>query len=168
MRLEALFQPRSIAVIGASERPGVGRRTVASLDRIGFAGAIYPINPAYPTILGHPCYPTIVDLPEAPDVAVICLGHQRVLDAFIAAARRGIKGAVIYDGGFAEQGDEGCRLQDKIEAICREAGVALCGPNCTGVLNPHHPSTIYLGELRDPGRTSGSPDAAAGASCDRG
>ena len=80
MWLEALFQPRSIAVIGASEKPTVGRRMVASLGRIGFAGAIYPVNPAYPTILGHPCYPTIADMPEAPDVAVFCLGHQRVLD----------------------------------------------------------------------------------------
>jgi acetate---CoA ligase (ADP-forming) len=53
MRLEALFQPRSIAVIGASEKPTVGRRMVVSLDRIGFVGAIYPVNPAYPTILGH-------------------------------------------------------------------------------------------------------------------
>jgi acetate---CoA ligase (ADP-forming) len=62
MRLEALFRPRSIAVIGASEKPTVGRRMVALLDRIGFAGAIYPINPAYPTVLGHPCYPTIADM----------------------------------------------------------------------------------------------------------
>ena len=61
MRLEALFQPRSIAVIGASEKPTVGRRMVASLDRIGFAGAIYPFNPAYPTVLGHPCYPTLAE-----------------------------------------------------------------------------------------------------------
>src|SRR5215213_7636914 len=120
MRLEALFQPRSIAVIGASEKPGVGRRMVASLDRIGFAGAIHPVNPAYPTILGHQCYPTIADIPEAPDVAVFCLGHERVLDAFTAAAQRGIKGAVIYDGGFAEQGDEGRRLQEDILAISRE------------------------------------------------
>ena len=156
MRLEALFQPRSIAVIGASEKPTVGRRMVASLDRIGFAGAIYPVNPTYPTILGHPCYPSIADVPEAPDVAVFCLGHQRVLDAFIAAARRGIKGAVIYDGGFAEQGEEGRRLQDGILAICREAGIALCGPNCMGVLNPHHPSTTYLGELRDPTGLAGN------------
>src|SRR4051812_40499546 len=156
MRLEALFQPRSIAIIGASEKPTVGRRMVASLGRIGFAGAIYPINPAYPTILDHPCYPTIADLPEAPDVAVFCLGHQRVLDVFIAAARRGIKGAVIYDGGFAEQGEEGRQLQDEIQAICREAGIALCGPNCMGVLNPHHPSTIYLGELRDPTGLAGN------------
>src|SRR3954454_14896860 len=117
MQLEARFQPRSIAVICASERPGVGRRMLASLGRIGFAGAIYPINPAYPTILGHPCYPTIADVPEAPDVAVFCVGHQRVLDPFIAAARRGVKAAVIYDGGFAEQSEEGSRLQDQIQAI---------------------------------------------------
>src|SRR5689334_2407771 len=116
MRLEALFQPRSVAVISASEKPTVGRRMVASLGRIGFAGAIYPVNPAYPTILGHPYYPTIADVPEAPDVAVFCLGHQRVPDALAAAARCGINGAVIYDGGFAEQGDGGYRLQDQIEA----------------------------------------------------
>ena len=89
MRLEALFQPRSVAVIGASEKPTVGRRMVASLDRIGFAGAIYPVNPAYAAVLGHPCYPTIAEVPETPDIAVFCLGHQRMLDAFIAAAQRG-------------------------------------------------------------------------------
>src|SRR3954451_25369324 len=107
MRLEVVVQPQTIAVIRASEKPTVGRRMVMSLDRIGFTGAIYPVNPAYRTILGRPCYPTIADVPEAPDTAVFCLGYQRVLDAFTAAARRGIKGAVIYDGGFAEQGDEG-------------------------------------------------------------
>src|ERR1041385_3190228 len=95
MQLEALFQPRSIAVIGASEKPTVGRRMVASLDRIGFPGALYPINPAYHAILGHPCYPTIADVPEAADIAVFCVSHQRVLDAITAAAWRGIKGAVI-------------------------------------------------------------------------
>ena len=156
MRLEALFRPRSIAVIGASEKPTVGRRMVASLDRIGFTGAIYPVNPAYPTVLGHPCYPSIAELPEAPDVGVFCLGHERVLDAFVAAARHGIKGAVVFDGGFAEQGEAGRRLQSEIEGICRDADIALCGPNCMGVLNPHHPSTTYLGELRDPAGLAGN------------
>lgn len=156
MRLEALFQPRSIAVIGASEKPTVGRRMVASLDRIGFAGAVYPVNPGYPSVLGHPCYPSIAEVPEAPDVAVFCLGHERIRDAFVAAARRGVGGAVIFDGGFAEQGEEGRRLQSEIEGICREAGIALCGPNCMGVLSPHHPSTAYLGELRDPTGLAGN------------
>ena len=156
MRLEALFQPRSVAVVGASEKPTVGRRVVASLDRIGFTGAIYPVNPAYPSVLGHACYASVVELPEAPDVGVFCLGHARIFDAFVVAAKRGIRAAVIYDGGFAEQDDEGRRMQDRIAAICREAGIALCGPNCMGVLSPHHPSTTYLGELRDPAGLAGN------------
>src|SRR5439155_20416731 len=107
MRLDALFRPKSIAVVGASEKPTIGRRLIAWLDRIGFAGRIFPVNPNYPTVLGRPCYPSIAEVPEAPDLAVFCLGHRLVLDAFVAAAERGIRAAVIYDGGFAERGAEG-------------------------------------------------------------
>src|SRR5579884_3659237 len=156
MPLAALFQPRSIAVIGASEKPTVGRRIVASLDRIGFAGAIFPVNPAYPSVLGHACYPSLADLPETPDVAVFCIGHARIRDAFAAAAKRGVKAAVIYDGGFAEQDEEGRLLQREIADLCRESGIALCGPNCMGVLSPHHRSTTYLQELRDPAGLAGN------------
>jgi acyl-CoA synthetase (NDP forming) len=156
MRLEALFRPESIAVVGASYKPTLGRRIVASLDRLGFAGSIFPVNPNYETVLGHACYPSVADLPQAPDVVAFCLGHARVLDAFIAAAARGMKAAVIYDGGFAEQGDTGRRLQTQIEEICRENGIALCGPNCMGVLNPNHRSTTYLQELRDPAGLAGN------------
>jgi acyl-CoA synthetase (NDP forming) len=156
MRLETLFRPESIAIIGASEKPTPGRRIISSLDRFGFAGSIFPVNPNYETVLGRLCYPSIADLPEAPDVAVFCLGHERVLDPFIAAAKRGMRGAVIYDGGFAEQGADGRGLQARIAAICREAGIALCGPNCMGVLNPHHRSSTYLQELRDPAGLAGN------------
>src|SRR5580658_5595152 len=127
MRLDPLFRPESIAVIGASDKPTIGRRIIASLDRLGFAGRVYPVNPSYETVLGRACYPSAGELPEAPDVAVFCLGHARVLDAFVAAAARGMKAAVIYDGGFAEQGADGRELQRRIEDICREAGIALCG-----------------------------------------
>jgi acyl-CoA synthetase (NDP forming) len=156
MRLEALFRPESIAIVGASDKPTVGRRLIASLDCFGFAGSIYPVNPNYPTVLGRPCYATLADLPEAPDVAAFCVGHARVLDAFLAAAERGVKAAVIYDGGFAEQGPDGRRLQNRIEGICREAGMALCGPNCMGVLSPHHRGSTWLQELRDPGGLAGN------------
>src|SRR5271169_7124533 len=156
MRLEALFRPKSIAVVGASDKPTIGRRLIASLDRIGFAGPIFPINPNYSTVSGRQCYANVAELPEIPDVAVFCVGHARVLDALLAAAARGVRGAVIYDGGFAEQGENGRRLQARIAAICREAGIALCGPNCMGVLNPHHPSTTYLQELRDPSGLAGN------------
>ena len=131
-------------------------RIIASLERLGFPGAIYPVNPNYTAVLNRACYPSLADLPEAPDVAVFCLGHERVLDAFIAGAKRGMKAAVIYDGGFAEQGAEGGALQARIEGICRDAGIALCGPNCMGVLNPHHRSTTYLQELRDPAGLAGN------------
>jgi acyl-CoA synthetase (NDP forming) len=156
MRLEALFRPESIAVFGASDKPTPGRRIIASLERFGFAGAIYPVNPNYTTVLNRVCYASAADLPEAPDVAVFCLGHARVLDAFVAAAKRGMKAAVIYDGGFAEQGTDGRELQTRIADICREAGIALCGPNCMGVLNPHHRSSTYLQELRDPTGLAGN------------
>ena len=127
MRLEALFRPTSIAVVGASDKPTIGRRLIASLDRIGFAGQIFPINPNYSAVSGRQCYANIAELPETPDVAVFCVGHARVLDTLLAAAARGVRGAVIYDGGFAERGEDGRRLQAEIEGICRDAGIALCG-----------------------------------------
>src|SRR4029078_4605211 len=100
MRLDALFRPKSIAVIGASEKPTIGRRLIVSLDRIGFAGRVFPINPNYPTLSGQDCSRSTPETPEVPHTAVFCLGHRHVLDGFIAAAERGIRGAVIYDGGF--------------------------------------------------------------------
>ena len=156
MRLEPLFRPMSIAVVGTSEKPTIGRRLIASLDRFGFAGSVFPVNPSYSTVLGRQCYASVAELPEAPDVAVFCVGHERVLDPLATAATRGVGAAVIYDGGFAERGDEGRRRQAQIEGICRESGIALCGPNCMGVLSPHHRSTTYLQELREPAGLAGN------------
>jgi acetate---CoA ligase (ADP-forming) len=72
------------------------------------------------------------------------------------AAKRRVRAAVVYDGGFAEQGAEGTRRQARLVDLCREAEILLCGPNCMGVLNPHHPSTAYLQELRDPSGLAGN------------
>ena len=156
MQLKPLFRPESIAIVGASDKPTPGRRIIATLERLGYAGRIYPVNPNYTNLLNRPCYPSPADLPEAPDIAVFALGHDRVLSAFMAAAERGMKAAVIFDGGFAEYGEEGRARQDKIAAICRERGIALCGPNCMGVLSPHHKSSSYLQELRDPTGLAGN------------
>src|SRR5215469_1320518 len=156
MQLDALFRPQSIAVVGASEKPTIGRRLIASLDRIGFKGEIFPVNPNYSTVAGRQCWPSLAELPAAPDVAAFCVGHERILDPLTAAAARGVKAAVIYDGGFAEHGADGRRLQSRVESICREAGIALCGPNCMGVLSPRDRSTTYLQELRDPDGLAGN------------
>ena len=91
MQLDALFRPTSIAVIGASDKPTIGRRLIISLDRIGFAGRVFPVNPNYSTVLGRRCWPGIAELPETPDVALFCMGHERVLDAFAAAVERGVR-----------------------------------------------------------------------------
>jgi acetate---CoA ligase (ADP-forming) len=156
MSLDRLLRPRSIAIVGASERPSVGRTLVEALDGIGFRGAVYPINPRYERLLGRRCYPSMAELPGAVDVVAFCVNHARVLEHMKPAADRGVGAAVIFDGGFAEADAEGRARQDAIAAICREASIALCGPNCMGVISPHEPSLVYIQALHDPSRLAGN------------
>ena len=141
MNLDRLTKPRSIAVIGASENVAGTKRIFTSLQTLGYEGAIYPINPKYDTLFGMKCYPSLKDVPTAPDLVSFRVGYQRILENFQMLPEVGAGAAVIYDGGFAESGEEGKKLQDAIMSISREAGIALCGPNCMGVLNPHHRSS---------------------------
>jgi acyl-CoA synthetase (NDP forming) len=148
--IKALLNPRSVAVLGASERASVGRGMVEALERIGFGGAIYPVNPKYTSVGGRNCYASLRELPEPPDVVSFCIRNDGVLENLRAAADHGARAAVIYDGGFAEIGHDGESLQREIAGICREAGMSLCGPNCMGVLNPPARSTTFKQEVRDP------------------
>lgn len=154
--LRALLEPRSIAVLGASERPSIGRSIIESLGRLGYEGAIYPINARYEELLGFKCYPSVLDLPASPDVVAYCIGSAQLLESARQLAERGARGLVVYDGGFAERDDSGRKLQDDVAAICREAGIALCGPNCMGILNPAARSTSYLAAVRDPAGLAGN------------
>jgi acetate---CoA ligase (ADP-forming) len=154
--LRALVQPRSIAILGASDRPSIGRSLIESLSRFGYPGAVYPINPRYGEILGHTCYPSVLDVPTAPDVVAFCIGGAHLLETLPQLAQRGVGAAVIYDGGFAERNEDGRRRQEIITGLCREAGIALCGPNCMGILNPVARSTTYLAALRDPAGLAGN------------
>ena len=156
MPLDRLLRPRSIAILGASERPSVGRTLVEALDGIGFRGDVYPINPKYESLLGRRCYPSVADLPRDVDVLAFCVNHARVLEHMRPAADRGVGAAVVFDGGFAEADGEGRARQDAIAAICREASMALCGPNCMGVISPHVPSLVYIQALHDPTRLAGN------------
>jgi acyl-CoA synthetase (NDP forming) len=156
MQLEAVLRPRSIAILGASERPSIGRALMESATTLGYAGRIYPINPKYTDLLGRPCYPSMRELPEKPDVVALCVSYTRIVESFRTVADKGAGAAVIYDGGFAERGDEGRRRQAELVGMCREAGIALCGPNCMGVLNPHDRSSVYMQEVRDPAGLAGN------------
>ena len=156
MKLGRLVDPQSIAIFGATERPSPGRTLLLALDRLGFKGDVYPINPKYERVLGRTCYPSLRDLPTAPDVVALCVGAADMLAHFTTLAEIGAGGAVVYGGGFAERGEDGKKLQSAIHAICTEAGIALCGPNCMGVLNPPSCSTTYIYEVRDPRRLVGN------------
>jgi len=156
MSLDRLLRPRSIAILGASERPSVGRTLVEALDGIGFRGEVYPVNPRYEVLLGRRCYPSVAELPRDVDVLAFCVNHARVLEHMRPAADRGVGAAVIFDGGFAEADGEGRARQEAIAAICREASMTLCGPNCMGVISPHVPSLVYIQAVHDPTRLAGN------------
>jgi acyl-CoA synthetase (NDP forming) len=149
MQLDPLVKPRSVAIVGATDRAGPGRSVIESLGAIGFTGAIYPVNPKYQTVRNLVCYPSLTDLPEAPDVVVFSIRKPLLLEQVRLAAKRGARAAVIYDAGFAELGEEGARQQAEIAGLCREAGMPMCGPNCMGILNPTARATTYKQTVMD-------------------
>ena len=146
--LRPLIAPRSIAVVGASERSALGRWILEGLAVFGFDGEVYPVNPKFDELLGRKAYASIADLPQAPDLVALCIGRAGVLEAIEQCAGRGVRAAVVYDSGFAEVGGEGRDVQARIVALCREAGIALCGPNCMGILNPSARSTSFKQTIR--------------------
>src|SRR5262245_61700413 len=134
--LRPLLAPRSVAIVGASSRPGtVASLPLANLQRQQYEGAIYPVNPSRDEIGGLRCYPSVEALPEAPDVALIVAPTPGVLPAMEGCARRGVRAAIVISAGFAEAGPEGIEAQARMAALARESGMVLCGPNSIGVLN---------------------------------
>lgn len=131
-----LSAPSSIALIGASSDPvKLAGRPVAYLARLGFAGAVYPINPGLESMHGFRCYPDLDAVPGNIDVALISRPAAAVLEELEKCLRRGIRAFVVLSGGFAESGPEGAVLQERLIAMCRDAGAVLCGPNSAGLYN---------------------------------
>ncbi|WP_454719581.1 MULTISPECIES: acetate--CoA ligase family protein [Cupriavidus] len=150
--LTPLLAPRSIAIVGASDRPGPSRRIFASLEAFGFAGAIHAVNPGRSEALGRDCAPSLAALAArgtVPDVAVLCVAPERVAAAVLDAAEAGVKGVVSYASGVGRATHGGRAALAVIGEACARAGIAFCGPDCMGVLNPATGSTLYLGELHD-------------------
>ncbi len=138
-RLQAIFKPQSVAVIGASTVPGkLGHDILANLKNGGFAGPLYPINPKAEEILGLKVYPTVADTPTPPELAVVVIPAKIVTPTLEQCAAAGVKGAIVITGGFAEAGPEGERLQDQMAQVIRRTGLKVVGPNCQGVNMPHH------------------------------
>ncbi len=135
MGVEVFFYPETVAVVGASGKPGTfSHELLRNLAR-GFRGKVYAVNPKYREIAGVPSYPSILDVPGEVDLAVIALRAPLVPRAVEQAGEKGVKGVIVVAGGFAETGDEGARLQEELLKAARKHGVRVVGPNCIGVYN---------------------------------
>jgi acyl-CoA synthetase (NDP forming) len=134
--LQFALAPRSVAVIGASDNPHkVGGRPILYMQRYGFRGALYPINPGRATVQGLRAYARLEDLPEAPELVIVAVAGDDAVRAVESCAAQGVKVAVVMASGFGETGPQGLRVQDSLVETARRAGMRLIGPNCQGLAN---------------------------------
>ncbi len=134
--LDALFAPRSIAIVGASQDARkIGGRPLAFLKRYGYPGAVYPVNPQYPEVQGVRAYATLGACPSAPEQVIVALPAAKVPAVVAEAAAIGAKTAVVFSSGFGEAGAEGKALQQRLAAVIGDQPMRVLGPNCIGVLN---------------------------------
>jgi acyl-CoA synthetase (NDP forming) len=136
-RLKAALDPRSVAIIGASENPNkVGGRPVHYLDKFGFKGKIFPINPSRPEVQGHTCYKSLDDLPEAPEMVIVAVAGDNAIGAVEDCAAHGVKVAVVMASGFGEvDAVAGKAKERRMVEAARKTGMRIVGPNSQGLAN---------------------------------
>jgi acetyltransferase len=137
-KLEKIFKPKRIALIGVTMNPNsVGGKVLTNLISGGFRGVVYPVNPDYEAVLGIQCYPDVYSLPKTPDLGIICTPAEKVPDVVRACGERGILGLIIMSAGFKEAGAEGAALEEQVKAErSRFDGMRIIGPNCLGIIAP--------------------------------
>jgi acetyl-CoA synthetase len=136
MDLGRLLNPGSIAVVGATDRPGsYGAEAVLNLQTIGFQGEVWGVNPGREEVHGHPCVPSIAELPVPVDAVVVAIPAAGVPEVIEQAGARGCGGAVVISAGFSEV-QEGVVLGEELVAAAARHRLALCGPNCNGIVSP--------------------------------
>jgi len=134
--LEEVFQPSSVAVIGASNKPGkVGTYLFRNIIEAGFGGVVYPVNPSSKSVSGVRCYPSIEDLPETPDLGVVIVPAPTVADTVERLGKAGSRGVIIISSGFRELGEAGAILEDDVVRRAAKYKMSIIGPNCFGVIN---------------------------------
>jgi acyl-CoA synthetase (NDP forming) len=129
------FRPRSIAVVGATERRGLGRDLVRTLDAQGFAGSTWYVNPNRTEVFGKPCHPSVGALPETPDLAMLMVDRDVTLSAIEECRAAGIRNVVVCSAGFSELDNKGRDLEAQITAKARDSGMRILGPNAIGFYN---------------------------------
>ena len=137
--LDAIFSPNNVAVIGATETLGsVGRTIVWNLISSPFGGAVFPVNPKRPSVLGIKAYPSVAALPEPVDLAVIVTPAPTVPGIISECVDAGVKGAIVISAGFKEIGPAGAELERQIMEHAKRGHMRIIGPNCLGVMNPQN------------------------------
>ncbi|KST68603.1 bifunctional acetate--CoA ligase family protein/GNAT family N-acetyltransferase [Mastigocoleus testarum] len=152
--LDAIFAPKNIAVIGATEKEGsVGRTLLWNLIRNPFGGTVFPINPKRNSVLGIKAYPKISDLPESIDLAIIATPAHTVPGIIGECIDAGVKGAITLSAGFKETGEAGVELERQILQQLRRGSMRLIGPNCLGIMNPHtNVNATFASSMALPGK----------------
>lgn len=136
--IENFFNPKSIAVVGASRTPGkVGYDILKNIIQYGYEGAVYPINPGADELLGKKAYPSILEVPEKVDLAVIVVPSKSVIEVIEQCGNKNIDAAIVITAGFKESGLEGAKLENGLVKKAKEVGVRFIGPNCLGVIDTH-------------------------------
>ncbi|MDR3233856.1 MAG: acetate--CoA ligase family protein [Planctomycetaceae bacterium] len=136
-KLDAIFKPKSVAVVGASTKPGTaGNDILLNLVRDKYIGNVYPVNPKADEIHGVKVYPTLTDIPGEVDLAVLVVNAKFVPGVVEESKTKGVKGLVIISAGFKESGHEGAEREKELTKQVQAAGIPLIGPNCLGVINP--------------------------------
>ena len=134
--LEAIFAPQSVAVVGASPDPRkLGHTVLRNIVENGFPGTIYPVHPTAPMVLDLPAYASVAALPATPDLVVVVVPPQAVLETVEQAGQRGVKGLIVITAGFKEIGGAGRALEDQLVALVKQYGMRMVGPNCLGVVD---------------------------------
>jgi acetate---CoA ligase (ADP-forming) len=157
-KLDAIFAPETIAVIGASTQKGkVGHDIFANILSGGYKGTLYPVNPKARSVLSVKCYTTITNIPDPIDLAMIILPPKAAMASVKECIAKGVKGIVIVSAGFKEVGGEGAAIEKQIKTLCTGAGVRLVGPNCLGVINPSPKVSLnasFSARMPEPGNVS--------------
>ncbi|OQX25731.1 MAG: CoA-binding protein [Desulfobacteraceae bacterium IS3] len=133
--MDFFFNPRGIAVIGATPSKTKGGYAILKNLMTGFTGKIYPVNPRYKEIEGLTCYDSVRRVPDPADLAIVFIPAAMVPQAILECVEREIPGVIIESGGFAETGEEGLVLQESLKQIAEETGIRLWGPNCMGLVD---------------------------------
>ena len=134
--LEAVFAPRSVAVIGASpDERKLGHTVFRNIVENGYTGALYPIHPKADEILGHRAYPSIAETPETPELAVIVVPTEPAIDVAEECGQRGVRALIVITAGFKEVGGEGHARERKLLEIVRRYDMRMVGPNCLGIID---------------------------------